>query len=88
MKKLKLSALNDQSIEVLTRAQMKNVLGKMMGGSGDPDAGEPHHEYMGCNYNPSSNVLTCDYHLTYQNGTERDLCEAQCIGSDGGGCMP
>jgi hypothetical protein len=85
MKKLKLSAMHHRGIEVLSREQMKHVLGKMMGGSeGD---GNPSHEYLGCGHLAETGQLICEYRLTYASGAQRELCDAQCIGSDGAECM-
>jgi hypothetical protein len=83
MKQLKLSAMHHRGIEVLSREQMKNVLGKMVGGSGDLG-----HQYMGCNYDEGSGGLTCDYQLTRANGETYDLCGAECLPGDGHGCLP
>ena len=79
MTKLKLSALHDSGVEVLSREQMKNVLGKMVGGSGGYEL-----EYLGCCY--TDGVLTCDYHATYGDGRERNLIGFQCEGLDGLEC--
>jgi hypothetical protein len=59
MKKLKLSELKSRGLEVLSREQMKNVLGKMIGGSDGNDPDCPWR-YAGCSYN-ESNILECDY---------------------------
>ena len=81
MKKLKLSALKDNGVEVLTREQMKNVLGKMVGGSGDGY----ELEYMGCSI--TDGIVSCDYIATYGDGRKRELCGFQCEPGDGGDCM-
>jgi hypothetical protein len=83
MKKLKLSALHNRGVEVLSREQMKNVLGKMVGGSGEPTV-----LYTGCNYNPETELPTCDYRVTFSDGTVRDICGASCIPGDGFDCLP
>jgi hypothetical protein len=87
MKKLKLSALHGSGIEVLTREQMKNVLGKMIGGSDSGDWGGCQIHYGGCGGN-SEGVITCDYYFTdCPSGFREPLCYAQCINpSDGDEC--
>ena len=87
MKKLKLSALHGKGIEVLSREQMKNVLGKMIGGSGDDFMGCKAN-YSGCNNDPEYGQVTCDYYFTDCPGPQfPPMCYAQCINpGDGDGC--
>lgn len=83
MKKLKVSALYEGGMEILSKEQMKNVLGKMVGGS---DAGYTL-EYRGCNVIVETGVVTCDYLASY-DGRTRDLCGVECEPGDGGDCQP
>lgn len=77
--------MHDRGIEVLSREQMNNVLGKMMGGS---DTSGCTATYSGCNYTPEMG-LTCDYWINCPSGASWPVCFATCEKpSDGSACMP
>lgn len=85
MKKLKLSAIRDGGIEVLTREQMNKVLGKMIGGS---EMVGCTVAYMGCHFFPESGIA-CDYEINCPGPVawSRYLCAAECLPGDGADCL-
>lgn len=58
----------------LSKAEMRSFIG-----------GRAKVEYVGCSYNESG-YLTCDYKITYDNGTTYTSCGQTCLNGDGAAC--